>query len=963
MTWLLCLLFFLSGAAALIFENLWFRQAGLALGNSVWASSLVLAGFMGGLALGNGLVGRFGHHVRRPVRFYALLEVIIGLAGLTLVHLLPLLTPTLATVLRPWLEEPWLLNPLRLGIALALLLAPSTAMGATLPLLVGALYRRDPHFGRVLGRLYGWNTLGAVAGALAGEAFLVGWLGIRGSALFAGAVNLTAALLAFALARSFEDEGRATRARAAPLSARALGLLAAALLCGGILLALEVVWFRFLLLFSHGSSLAFAVMLAVVLAGIGLGGLLVTVWLSRVRDGHRQLPALCFASGVITVASYAFFELATRSLDGSIIISWPRLLELSVRLMLPVSLLSGVLFTLLGEALHREAAGETRVAGLLTLANTTGAMLGSLAGGFLLLPGLGIERSLHGLAAGYGLAAILIASCGRRPVRRREAIPWLATGAALLVAIGLFPSGLMERSYLRYPVGLFARAEGAVLQETREGLTETILYLRIDRLGAPLYHRLLTNGHSMSATSVDSLRYMKLFVYWPVAVHPDPRHALLISYGVGGTAKALTDTRSLETIDVVDVSADILEMSRIVYPDPAEHPLRDPRVTVHVEDGRYFLQTTERRFDLITGEPPPPKSAGIVNLYTKEYFDLVHERLADGGIATYWLPVHHLLESDSKAIIRAFCDVFADCSLWVGSGLDWLLIGTRDALGPVSTEHFARQWSDPVVGPELRAVGFELPEQLGALFMADAEELLARTADTLPLDDDHPNRLSNRLPGPREVAEIYSPWMNPERARDRFARSPLVRRLWPESIRQASLEQFDFPWTSGWGGTVVGALPSLHRVLTGSSLQTLPLWLMGSGAKEQQVARRASSQGRKGAALAYHFGVLALAERQYERAAEHLSRAEGPRLRRAARYLRIYALCMAGRVAEAETLAERWGIFEADAGDGRIAARFLSDTFGLGGPSSFGSDPRGAEPRMAASESERALRSADAASD
>jgi hypothetical protein len=200
-------------------------------------------------------------------------------------------------------------------------------------------------------------------------------------------------------------------------------------------------------------------------------------------------------------------------------------------------------------------------------------------------------------------------------------------------------------------------------------------------------------------------------------------------------------------------------MSRLVYPDPGDHPLSDPRVSVHVEDGRYFLQATTRRFDLITGEPPPPKYAGIVNLYTKEYFELTRDRLAPGGMVTYWLPVHSLLERDSKAIIRAFCDVFTHCSLWGGAGWDWILVGMRELRGPVTEERFARQWRDPVVGPDLRSLGIERPEQLGALFMADAGDLREMARDVPPLSDDYPRRLSIRYEvGPESLA-AHRLWM------------------------------------------------------------------------------------------------------------------------------------------------------------------------------------------------------------
>jgi spermidine synthase len=188
MTLLLCAIFFVSGASALVFETLWFHQAGIAFGNSVWASSLVLSGFMGGLALGSAVAVRRGDRFGSPVRTYAVLEVVIAVSGVLLVLTLPSLGTVATPLLKPFVDVPWILNPLRLLFAFTLLLVPSTAMGLTLPLLTKALVAADSNFGRVLGRLYGWNTLGAVVGAVLAEVFLVEALGIRGSAVAAGDV-------------------------------------------------------------------------------------------------------------------------------------------------------------------------------------------------------------------------------------------------------------------------------------------------------------------------------------------------------------------------------------------------------------------------------------------------------------------------------------------------------------------------------------------------------------------------------------------------------------------------------------------------------------------------------------------------------------------------------------------------------------------------------------------------------
>jgi hypothetical protein len=394
---------------------------------------------------------------------------------------------------------------------------------------------------------------------------------------------------------------------------------------------------------------------------------------------------------------------------------------------------------------------------------------------------------------------------------------------------------------------------------------------------------------------------MSLFVNLPIAVHPGMKNALLISYGVGVTAKALTLTESLERIDVVDISADVLEMNRIVYPDPKELPLNDPRVHVHVDDGRYFLQTTDRRFDLVTGEPPPPKIAGVVNLYTREYFDLVRDRLSEGGIATYWLPVHGLLPADIRAIIGAFCDAFADCTLWGGAGLDWMLVGTRDAVGPVSEEEFARQWHDPAVAPRLREIGLERPEQLGALFMAGPGDLAKIRAGAPPLTDDYPKRLSDRQAPVETLRAAYRPMMDTEKAWLRFASDEVVTRLWPPELRIATLPYFQTQAgiNAFFLGDVVGEegeLATLRGLSDDAALPTFSRWQLGSAVRQEQLARQADAAGNRDPRLHYYLGVGALVDRSFERAADHFGKLRhtsqwAPQVE----FYEAYALCRSGQ--------------------------------------------------------------------
>jgi hypothetical protein len=398
---------------------------------------------------------------------------------------------------------------------------------------------------------------------------------------------------------------------------------------------------------------------------------------------------------------------------------------------------------------------------------------------------------------------------------------------------------------------------------------------------------------------------MKFFVYWPAAIHPDLKRALLIGYGAGSTAKALTDTGRLERIDVVDISRDVLELSDVVYPDPQDDPLNDSRVHAHVEDGRYFLLTTTRRYDLITAEPPPPVVSGAVNLYTQEYFELIHDRLAEGGIVTYWLPVSQMSVPTARSSLAAFCNAFEDCSLWSGCKFDWVMVGTRGAVGPGSERRFTEQWRDPVVSPEMKALGFETPHQLGATFIGDARHLAAMIDGAPPLDDDHPKRLLPRRAASHDRRQYWE-WTDTPVTQKRFAESPLIRRLWPESLARSALAYFQYQRVANMQifANHENVLRIIDRLLHEGNLRTAPLWLMGSSVHRERIVARRVAEGRE-RDLSRYLGATALADRRYEQAAHYfgLDTRSDPMLTEP---LRVYSLCKAGQGDAAKAVAQRF---------------------------------------------------------
>jgi spermidine synthase len=860
---LLYLVFFLSGASALLFETLWFRLAGLTFGNSVWASSTVLASFMAGLALGNWLAGRRAPKSERPARLYAVLEVSIGVSGLALVVLFPFLTGLFAPLFRMLLPQPVALNAVRLGIAFVLMVIPAIAMGATLPVLVRALSSESNTFGQLLGRLYGWNTLGALAGAVLSEAVLIERFGIRGTGIIAALMNVAAAAAALYVARDLRAEpvDDAIDVDHAVPSSRTASLLAAAFFAGAIVLALEVVWFRFLLLFNDGTSLAFALMLATVLFGIALGGL-AGGWLCRLDPAaERWTAAVALLAGFAVTICYGSFG-APALPSGTTAAIAARNVSLSLRLMLPVTILSGLLFVLLGRAIERRLGNATRATSRLTLANTLGAALGAIIGGFLLLPHLGMEHSFFTLAMAYGLVALL-AIAGDRGRKRlpRETFLVGGAGAFFLFALVLFPFGLLHNYFLPSVTARFT-VDGARVIAQREGLTETATYLRLDFWGAPYYYRLMTNGHSMSGSTLASERYMRLFVHLPVAFAPAPKRALLISYGVGTTAQSLTGVPSLQSIDVVDISRDNVELSRL-RDFGGRHPLDDPRLHVHIEDGRFFLLTTRQKFDLVTAEPPPPKHAGIVNLYSREYFGLIRDRLNEGGLATYWLPISQVDGSDSRSLLGAFCSVFDDCTLWAGSGPELIMMGSKGPMRPVSADTVAMQWRDAANAGELSRIGVESPQMLGATFIGDAAWLKSYVGSTPPLVDDFPLRLSYRIWNGVE-ADLY-PLLDRAAAQRRFAASAWVRRVWPDSLRMSTLYTFPHEAALSWfflhphKPMLVTAANALRK----TPYRVYPLILLNSDERQQELALSARKRGITDPSVSWILGLGALARRDY----------------------------------------------------------------------------------------------------
>jgi spermidine synthase len=897
---ILSVVLFLSGISALIFETLWLRLSGLAFGNSIWAAALILSSFMAGLALGTAIAASAKFRAR-PLKLYATLEIAVAVFGCTIVFALPIL----GELLRPLFQSLWnhqtILLALRVLISFVILLIPTTAMGLTLPVVMEDRQLASAHFGRAIGILYGFNTIGAVVGALIGELLLVKAFGLWGTSLCAGILNIVAAVIALSLAKADPVRSTSSESRWFKFDYQLpWRLLIVSFGAGCVLLALEVIWFRFLRLYVASSATAFSVMLAVVLAGIGLGGVFSGAVSKKIRQS--ALPILLIIAAILTLLCYVLFPIPKLGANEKnfYLESWPQIALISLALMFPVAFLSGILFPAIAARVQETIDSRMNSVGITTLFNTAGAAIGPLLAGFLLLPRFGFQTSLIICAIVY---AILCVTISRTNNWKRPALVLLSV--VFVASVIMFP---VHRDELHFAnARKLYESEGLHLVKKIEGETGTWQLLRRDLFGQPYYYRLMTDGFSMSATNPRNQRYMRLFAYLPLTLHPKPTNALLIAFGCGVTADALTHDVDLEHIDVVDLSKEAFALADDYRGAGYSNALRDPRANAIVQDGRFFLQASPQRYDVITGEPPPPKVLGSVNLYTEQFFKLMSDRLNDGGIATFWLPIYQLNIAEAKSILRAFHDAFPNTIIWSSSDEEWIMMGIKGEPRKIDNEQIKKFWRFGSSREDLARIGVEVPEQLASLFVMDGDEIDRIAKDAKPLTDFYPRRLGDVTAEDPAIHEFTATYMSAPNAARNFRSSRLAQQLFPNEIADAELDPFFAIRELRYRGTLseTNWLAELDMHLRGSRLREPVLETLATNSFRVALAKKAGDGAQSTPAdVVPDLIADALARRDYREAIRLLENERGSAaISRHDLVLLTYLYCLNGEVENAESIA------------------------------------------------------------
>jgi spermidine synthase len=708
-------LFLLSGFSALVYQVVWLRMLSLVFGVTVYAASAVLTSFMGGLALGAWLGGRLADRVRDPLRTFGVVEIGVGVSALVVPAVLDLPGTVYAAIHGRAPDALPLLTVARLLCSALVLLVPTTLMGASLPLLARYVSLRGERAASRIGALYAVNTTGAIAGAVLAGFVLIGELGIAATIRLAVTGNLAVGLAALALAALSSRVVQAGAARGPaedePETREQRRVLVVFALAGFAGLALEVVWFRILVQFITATTYAFTTMLAVVLLGIAVGSAAAAARIGRLADPVRALARVQIATGVLVVLSMA--ALAWTYSRG-----WRTsgMIQACVVAMLPATTLMGAAFPLgLAAWLGGRRRDVGRRVGILYAINVCGAVVGALAGGFVLLPLLGSRGSLIAVAAIYALSGSLLMDARARSAGvRYGAVAAVLTAAAVLV-LPEFHQAVLARRHGRFDRVVF-RAEGvqttAAVHFQPPG--QRVLYL---------------DGLHQANDSEAMVRVHAEIGHLPMLLHPDPRRALVIGLGGGVTAGAASahDT----TMDVVELARSVVAAAPF-FAHVNRNLLERPNVRLRVDDGRNYLLLTRERYDVLTADIIQPIHAGAGNLYSREYFALARRVLRDGGLMLQW--VGHRDDDHYKLIMRTFLDVFPDATLWSGGTL---MVGGLEPLR-ISRPAVERQIADPDTRIELARVGLDSYEALLRRYTAGPGEMRAFVGDGPLLTDDRP---------------------------------------------------------------------------------------------------------------------------------------------------------------------------------------------------------------------------------
>ena len=795
---LFSLLFFLSGAAGLVYEVCWTRLLILPMGSTVYSMTAVLTAFMGGLALGAFLAGRWIDRHGRPLRVYALLELGIGAFCLVLPWVVQAEQPLFRWVYQNFATSFLPFHLFKFFACGLVILVPATLMGGTLPVLCRYFMDEAGRIGNSLGWLYAVNAFGAVAGSLLAGFVLIPQLGLRGAMLVGVGTSLSVAAIAWLAQSRFPAHTTSGGKKAAPLAAsfdatrrstHVHVLLVGYGLSGLAAMLFQIAWTRVLVLVVGSSVYALALVVSAFILGLAVGSSIASGVADRLRNPSAAFALAELGIGFTALAMVPVFQsfpewmlrLVPQLAGDFWRFQLVQFVLIFVALLLPTACM-GMCLPLVGRALLRGVEQTGATVGTAYSANTVGTIVGAFCGGFVLLPHLGVHRTiLFGALLNIGVAAAILSTSWRRRLGGGAAAAAVAAGVLAALLLPRFdPLTLTSGAFLyadryRQAGGLTAslgqsqgRNLGAAPERSRaansgqsqqrsnqsladilrqeysillfeEGLNSTITVKE-----SPSGGRYLAINGKVDGSDDKDMSTQVLSGHVSCLLHPEPHDVAVIGLATGVTLHSVAQYPSVRRIDCIEIVPEMAKAARL-FAHVNGDVLDDPRLHLVMQDARNHLSLTRQSYDLIISEPSNPWMAGVASLYTREFLTSCRDRLLPRGTMMVFLHLYSMDLTTFRGLIRTFQSVFPQSSLWeTAFGSDYVLLGAKDEL-QIEWRELVARLARPAIARDLARVGMHDAGDFLQALIAGPDELRRFAGEGVVYTDDH-NRLEFEAP-------------------------------------------------------------------------------------------------------------------------------------------------------------------------------------------------------------------------
>lgn len=786
--WLIGLLFVLSGATGLIYEILWARMLGLVFGATTFAISAVLAAFMGGLALGSAYAGRFASRITKPLRLYGLMEVGIALYALAVPLLFRLVDSLYILIWNQFHPGFYAFNVWRFLLSGAVLLVPTTFMGATLPVLSAAVLRSRNQDSTSVTRLYACNLVGAIFGTLVAGFVLLPNYGVRATIWTAAIVNIIIGVAALGIERSranaaksededwphestastptlneFVDSGVALISPQIVTSTKFW--LMCAFVSGFVTISTQVAWTRVLTMVIGSSTYAFSIVVALFLIGLSGGAYII----GRRKSYENLRRTILIVEMLIAASLLSSLWVANQTPKLLInlginlkINSWIGLITLqsfvaALLILVPALLMGMVMPLVLVWASFEKRAVGVRLVGRSYSVNTLGAIVGAFSAGFLLIP----KASTRFTILFAAVLCLMVAGAAYQPsrttadsdVHRSASIG--VTCALIILLFFVAPSlNLASLSIGAYDglVRVLAKSQGSIADsEERRFSPETNRLLFYEEGPTATVsvredwgiRSLAINGRT-NASDKDDMPTQVMVGMIPLLVAPRIDSVLMVGFASGVSTGSMLQSQ-IKSLECVELEPATRKASHF-FDHVNNHPLDDARLRLIIDDARTYLHVSRARYDIIVSEPSHPWVPGVANLFTKEFFQLAGNRLSDDGVFVQWVQIYQLSTENLRTVLATYTSVFPHVMVFrVGGaarGKDLILVGSRT---PLSFAHMQDRLNNALIKAETARVNIKSAEDVMSWFVCDETQLGPAVAGAVINTDDN-MRVENRAP-------------------------------------------------------------------------------------------------------------------------------------------------------------------------------------------------------------------------